>query len=77
MLLWKCYLQELIVTLVIIDQMKCFGYGFKGEYLRILMMQFASKKIELLQFYNQIEYTYKYVQNSVYFYMLLLGIFCS
>ena len=55
----KYQLQELIVTFMVIYQIEQFWYGLKGEILGILMLQFSFEKIELLQFCNQIEYTYE------------------
>ena len=66
----NCQLQELIVTLMVIIQIEQFWYGLKDEISRILMMQFPLKKIELLQFCNQIEYVYQIVQNLLYLILL-------
>ena len=52
--------------------MEQFWYGLKGENLVILMMQFSLKKIKLLQFCSQIEWTYEYVQNLLRVFLLLL-----
>ena len=49
-LLLKCELQELIVTFLVMHQMRCFWYGFKDEDFRIPMVQFSMKNIKLLQF---------------------------
>ena len=54
-------------------QIECFGYGFKAEHFRILVMQLTLKKIKLLEFYKQIEFIYKIVQHL--FVLLLITLY--
>ena len=54
----KYQLQDLVVTLDVIDQIECFQYQIKGENVMIQMVQLMFKMIKMMQFYIQIEWTY-------------------
>ena len=60
-------LQNLIVTLHVIGQFEHFWHQMKGENLRIQMMELMLKKITMMKFYMQIEWTYEYGTNIIYF----------
>ena len=52
----KYQLQELIITLMVVEQIECFWCQFKAENQRISKIQLIVETIEMMQMYNQIEY---------------------
>ena len=55
------YIQDLIVNMHVMYQIKCFWYQFKAEILMFLMVQFTLQNIQLMQFYKTIELIYIYL----------------
>ena len=56
-------LQDIIITFVVIDQIKCLRYQIKAEISRIQTIQEMLKKIEMLECYVQIEWIYELRNN--------------
>ena len=55
----------MIVTFVVIKQIKCFEYQIKAEMIDIKMVKQTWKNIKMMQFWMQIELTYKNLKQNI------------
>ena len=54
----KLYLQDCVVTLDVMDEIKHFGHQIQGGDFAIPTIHLMLKKIQMMQLYMQIEWTY-------------------